>query len=119
MKLKTLQKAYTFQTEYVKKLNKLTLSQKSDYFNLGDRIDYLYLQYYFLSLREKIKKEVRENYTFKSREEILESIVQYGEYESIDFENSFIWKKDLEPLIENYIQQQINKIESNTLKLAL
>ena len=57
--------------------------------------------------------------TFKTKEQILESIVEYDNYDSIDFENTFIWKKDLEPLIENYIQQQINKIESNTLELTL
>ena len=119
MKLKILQKAVDSQSKQAKNLSKLSWVQKNDYFQLGDRIDYLYLQFYFLSLREKIKKEVQNNYIFKTKEQILESIVEYDSYESIDFENTFIWKKDLEPLIGNYIQQQINKIESNTLKLEL
>jgi len=67
-------------------------------------------------LREKIKKEVKENYVTKTKEQILESIVEYDEYNSIDFENQILWKSDLEPLIKKYIQQQINKIENNTLK---
>jgi hypothetical protein len=117
MKLKILQKAVNFRSK--QKLKKLTWVQKNDYFQLGNRIDYLYLQFYFLSLRQKIKKEVQNNYTFKTKQQILESIVEYDGYGSLDFENTFIWKKDLEPLIENYIQQQINKIESNTLELTL
>jgi hypothetical protein len=116
MKLKILQKVVDSQP---KNLSKLSWVQKNRYFSLNNRIDYLYLQFYFLSLREKIKKEVQNNYTFKTKQQILESIVEYDSYESIDFENTFIWKRDLEPLIENYIQQQINKIESNTLELAL
>jgi hypothetical protein len=117
LKLKILQKAVNFRSK--QKLNKMSWVQKSNYFSLNNRIDFLYLQFYFLSLREKIKKEVQNNYTFKTKQQILESIVEYDGYDSIDFENTFIWKKDLEPLIENYIQQQINKIESNTLELAL
>jgi hypothetical protein len=117
MKLKTIQKAVNFRSK--QKLNKMSWVQKNNYFHLGNRIDYLYSLFYFLSLREKIKKEVQNNYTFKTKEQILESIVEYDNYDSIDFENTFIWKKDLEPLIENYIQQQINKIESNTLELTL
>ena len=70
-------------------------------------------------MREKIKKEVQESYVNKSKEQILHSIVKYDDYGSIDFEGNSIWKEHLEPLIENYIQQQINKIENNTLKLEL
>lgn len=102
-----------------KNLAKLSWIQKNDYFQLLDRIYYLYLLYYFLSLREKIKKEVQESYVNKSKEQILESIVVYDDYGSIDFEGNSIWQEHLEPLIENYIQQQINKIENNTLKLEL
>jgi hypothetical protein len=116
MKLKTLEKAVD---SLPKNLAKLSWVQKCDYFNLKDRIYSLYLLFYFLSLREKIKKEVQESYINKSKEQILHSIVKYDGYGSIDFENQFIWQENLEPLIENYIQQQINKIENNTLKLEL
>jgi hypothetical protein len=116
MKLKTLEKAVD---SLPKNLAKLSWIQKNDYLQLQDRIYYLYLLYYFLSLREKIKKEVQESYVNKSKEQILESIVVYDDYGSIDFEGNSIWQEHLEPLIENYIQQQINKIENNTLKLEL
>jgi hypothetical protein len=116
MKLKTLEKAVD---SLPKNLAKLSWIQKNDYFQLQDRIYYLYLLFYFLSLREKIKKEVQESYVNKSKEQILHSIVNYDDYGSIDFEGNSIWKEHLEPLIENYIQQQINKIENNTLKLEL
>ena len=116
MKLATLEKAVD---SLPKNLAKLSWIQKNDYFQLQDRIYYLYLLYYFLSLREKIKKEVQESYVNKSKEQILHSIVKYDGYGSINFEGNNIWKEHLEPLIENYIQQQINKIENNTLKLEL
>ena len=117
MKLKTLQKAVDYQKKQT--LSKMSWVQKSDYFELDNRINYLYLLYYFLSLREKIKKEVQESYVNKSKEQILHSIVKYDDYGSIYFENQVIWQEDLEPLIKNCIQQQINKIENNTLKLTL
>jgi len=117
MKLKTLQKAVDYQSK--QKLSKMSWIQKNNYFQLQDRIYYLYLLFYFLSLREKIKKEVRENYVTKTKEQILHSIVKYDGYGSIDFEGNSIWQEHLEPLIEGYIQQQINKIENNTLKLEL
>jgi hypothetical protein len=116
MKLKTLEKAVD---SLPKNLAKLSWIQKNDYLQLQDRIYYLYLLFYFLSLREKIKKEVQESYVNKSKEQILHSIVKYDDYGSIDFEGNSIWQEHLEPLIENYIQQQINKIENNTLKLEL
>jgi hypothetical protein len=119
MKLQILEKAFQSNSKLIGKLHKLSWSQRNDYFDLRNRIDYLYLIYFYLSLRPKIKKEVRENYLNKSREDILESILTYDEFEMIDFEYTFLTKQSLEPLIKNYIQQQINKIESKTLELAL
>jgi hypothetical protein len=119
MKLETLKKAVDCQNKQSKKLSKMSWLQQRKYFELGSRIDYLYTLLFFLSLRQKIKKEVQENYVTKTKEQILESIVEYDRYGTIEFEKEYIFKSDLEPLIESYIQKQIDKIESYTLKLAL
>jgi mannosyltransferase OCH1-like enzyme len=119
LKLETLKKAVACQNKQSKQLSKMSWLQKYKYFELGRRINYLYTLLFFLSLRQKIKKEVQENYVTKTKEQILESIVEYDRHGIIEFEGQYIFKSDLEPLIESYIQKQIDKIESYTLKLAL
>ena len=99
--------------------NKLKPYQRSQYFSLKNRIEWLLTLQFFLSLRQKIKKEVAENYLNKTTEEIVNSIVVYDGYGSIDYKNIFIWQESLQPLIDEYVKQQIQKIESHTLKLEL
>lgn len=99
--------------------NKLKGYQKSEYFNLKNRIEWLLTLQFFLSLRQKIKKEVTENYLNKTTEEIINLVVTYDGYGSIEYKGIYIWESDLQPLIEEYVKQQIQKIENHTLKLEL
>lgn len=99
--------------------NKLKPYQRSEYFQLKNRIERLLTLQFFLSLRQKIKKEVTENYLNKTQEEIVNSIVIYDEYGFIDYKRYTIYNLALQPLIESYVKQQIQEIENNTLKLEL
>ena len=99
--------------------NKLKPYQRSQYFSLKNRIEWSLTLQFFLSLRQKIKKEVRDNYLNKTEEEIANSIVVCDDYEFINYKTGYIFKTDLQPLINEYVKQQIQKIENYTLKLEL
>ena len=106
----------------VDKINykKLKRYQRSEYLSLKNRIEWLLTLQFFLNfLREKIKKEVAENYLNKTTEEIVDSIVVYDDYGFLDYKRHSIYNLTLQPLIESYVKQQVQKIENNTLKLEL
>lgn len=93
--------------------------ERQEYWDLGHRVDRLYAVAYFLQLREKIKKEVDDNYLIKDREQLSNSIVEYCDYGSIDFGYESVFDFDLQPMIEEYVNYLVDKIESHTLKLEL
>ena len=95
------------------KYKKLDFRQRSDYFRLQNRIEWLLTLQFFLSLREKIKKEVQERYFETTDFEI----VSYDEYGFIEYKGYHLYNEELQPLVDNYIKKVITEIESNTLKL--
>jgi hypothetical protein len=99
--------------------NKLTFQQRWQYYEIQARIEWVLTLEYFLSLRGKIKKEIQNNYTTKTEEEITESIIEYDAYDSVDYKGFTLWKEALNPLIQEYVKQQIKNIEKHTLKLEL
>lgn len=99
--------------------NKLSFQERWEYYETQARIENALTLQYFLYSREKIKKEIQNNYTTKTEEEIIESIVQYDAYNSVDYKGYTLWKENLNPLIQEYVKQQIKNIEKHTLKLEL
>ncbi len=89
------------------------------YWRFSDRVDTLYTLACFLQLREKIKKEVDDNYLIKDREQLSNSIVKYGDFGAINFGYESVFDFDLQPMIEKYVNHLVDKIESHTLKLEL
>lgn len=100
--------------------NKLKPYQRSQYFSLKNRIEWLLTLQFFLSLRQKIKKEVTENYSTKTSQQLVDTeFVIYDAYGFIDYKGYTLYNLALQPLIESYVWKQIFEIESNTLKLDL
>lgn len=98
---------------------KASWMERQQYYDFTDRLDELYTLAYSLTLRSKIKKEISENYLTKDEEQFSESIVEYCECDITMFEHRNIHKTNLQPLIELYVRQELNKIASYTLKLEL
>lgn len=95
-------------------LKKLNFQQRSEYFSLLNRIEYLFVLKFFISLRKGIRKHVYENY-FSG----VDYKINYCGYGLVEFENVNIHEADLNPLISDYIQKIISEIESKTLTLQL
>jgi hypothetical protein len=106
----------------VAKINykKLKQSQIQDYCSLKNRLTCnLSMQYFLNVLREKIKKQVSENYTDSSTEQISSSIITYNDYGFVEYKGEWLYTHILKELIEEYVKQQFTKIENNNLKLEL
>jgi hypothetical protein len=108
----------------IKKVDKINLKklvgyQKTRYFQVKEKIEYLICLQFFLSLRQKIKKEVAENYQNKTAKEIAKSIVVYDAYRSVEYKNNYIFDTQLQPLINDYVNKQIFEVEKHNLKLNL
>jgi hypothetical protein len=108
----------------IKKVDKINYSklkgyQRTKYFQLINRIEWLLTLQFFLSLRQKIKTEVKENYQNKTAKEIAKSIVVYDEYRSVEYKNNYIFDTQLQPLINDYVNKQIFEVEKHNLKLNL
>jgi hypothetical protein len=101
------------------KAKKLDYSQRQEYYNLESRIEWLLNLEFFLSLREKIKKQVSENYIDSSIEQISSSIITCNDYGFVDYKDEWLCINTLTELIEGYVKCQFKNIESNTLKIEL
>ena len=80
------------------------------------RLEYLITLSYFLSLRQKIKTEVQQNYNNLN---YTYNIIEYDEYGFFEIDCVNSHKLILQPLIDEYIKKVTTEIENNTLKLAL
>lgn len=91
-------------------------TERNNHYHLIERVEYLITLSYFLSLREKIKKEIQSNYHNLDYIPIFVEYDEYGFFE-IDCVNSH--KLILQPLIEEYINKVKKEIENNNLTLEL
>jgi hypothetical protein len=82
------------------------------YFSINNRLDYLFAELFFLSLRKKIKETVRENYLTQEYNELF-----FDDENLLEYENHYIPVPYLNSLIEEYITKCEREIEANNLKL--
>jgi len=85
------------------------------YFSINSRLDDLFSKLFLLSLREKIKETVRENYL---TQQYIEAFIN-DETGLIEYENHWIQVNYVNSLIQEYITKCEREIEANNLKLDL
>lgn len=99
------------------KLSKnLSWYERNKHYSEIERLEYLITVSFFLSLREKIKTEVQQNY---NKLDYKYNTITYDDYNFFELDCVNLQESILQPLIDEYIKKVTTEIENNTLKLEL